>query len=94
MLFHVILTVSSSLTILINRRDRQSVRRSRKNPSERLRKLDKVSPICTLENWWTTTKGNLGLSEAVDGEFIWYVYSALLVEWRLTFCSALFVWSK
>ncbi|QQK41046.1 putative transposable element [Penicillium digitatum] len=66
----LLIVFSLILTILINRRDRQSVRRSRKNPSERLRKLDKVSPICTLENWWTTTKGNLGLSEAVDGEFI------------------------
>ncbi|KGO78256.1 hypothetical protein PITC_036240 [Penicillium italicum] len=63
--------ISSSLTLLVNRRDRQSFLRSRKNPSERLRKLDKVSPTCTLEKWWTTTKGNLGLSEAVDGQFVW-----------------------
>lgn len=77
---HPVLTVSSSLTILINRRDRQSFLRSRKNPSERLRKLDKVSPTCTLEKWWATTKGNLGLSEAVDGQFVWYVWLALPIE--------------
>ncbi|KAJ5960481.1 uncharacterized protein N7479_007631 [Penicillium vulpinum] len=67
---HLILTVPFSLTIIINRRDRQSFLRSRKDPSERLRKLDKVSPTCTLEKWWTTTKGNLGLPEAVDGQFV------------------------
>ncbi|OQE47523.1 hypothetical protein PENCOP_c001G03978 [Penicillium coprophilum] len=66
----LLIVLSLILTILINRRDRQSFLRSRKNPSERLRKLDKVSPTCTLEKWWTTTKGNLGLSEAVDGQFV------------------------
>lgn len=68
------LTITSSLTIVISRRDRQSFLKSRKDPSERLRKLDKVSPTCTLEKWWATTKGNLGLSEAVDGQFVWYVF--------------------
>jgi hypothetical protein len=68
-----ILTVSPSLTIVINRRDRRSFLRSKKDPDERLRSLDAVAPICTLEKWWTTTKGNLGLSEAVDGQFVWYV---------------------
>ncbi|KAJ5843209.1 uncharacterized protein N7525_000950 [Penicillium rubens] len=67
---HLILTVPSSLTILVNRRDRRSFLGSKKNSSERLRKLDKVSPTCTLEKWWTATKGNLGLSEAVDGQFV------------------------
>ncbi|KAJ5514052.1 hypothetical protein N7463_003604 [Penicillium fimorum] len=66
----LLIVFSLILTILVNRRDRQSFLRSRKNPSERLRKLDKVSPTCTLEKWWTTTKGNLGLSEAVDGQFV------------------------
>lgn len=60
-----------SLTIIINRRDRQAFLRSRKNPDERLRNLDAVSPTRTLEQWWTTTKGTLGLSEAVDGQFVW-----------------------
>lgn len=91
---YLILTISSSLTILVNRRDRRSFLGSKKNSSERLRKLDKVSPTCTLEKWWTATKGNLGLSEAVDGQFVWYVYLASpAVQW-LTFCSAPFVWSK
>ncbi|CDM33987.1 hypothetical protein DTO013E5_1718 [Penicillium roqueforti] len=66
----LLIALSLILTILINRRDRQSFLRSRKNPTERLRKLDKVSPTCTLEKWWATTKGNLGLSEAVDGQFV------------------------
>ncbi|KAK4871318.1 hypothetical protein LT330_000555 [Penicillium expansum] len=66
----LLIVLSLILTIIINRRDRQSFLSSRKNPSERLRKLDKVSPTCTLEKWWTTTKGNLGLSEAVDGQFV------------------------
>ncbi|KAJ5294152.1 hypothetical protein N7508_008973 [Penicillium antarcticum] len=65
-----ILTVSPSLTIVINRRDRQSFLRSKKDPDQRLRSLDAVAPICTLEKWWTTTKGNLGLSEAVDGHAV------------------------
>ncbi|KAJ5507799.1 hypothetical protein N7527_009942 [Penicillium freii] len=66
----LLIVLSLILTILINRRDRQSFPKSKKNPSERLRKLDKVSPTCTLEKWWATTKGNLGLSEAVDGQFV------------------------
>lgn len=61
-----------SLTIVINRRDRQAFLRSRKNPDERLASLDAVSPTRTLEQWWTSTKGQMGLSEAVDGQFVWY----------------------
>ncbi|KAJ5988845.1 hypothetical protein N7481_004055 [Penicillium waksmanii] len=60
-----------SLTIVVNRRDRQSLMRQRKNPDERLRHLDAVSPTRTLEQWWTNTKGKMGLSEAVDGQFVW-----------------------
>ncbi|KAJ5748819.1 uncharacterized protein N7511_010515 [Penicillium nucicola] len=69
----LLIVLSLILTIVINRRDRQSFLRSKKDPDERLRSLDAVAPICTLEKWWTTTKGNLGLSEAVDGQFVWYV---------------------
>ncbi|KAJ5861426.1 uncharacterized protein N7529_008736 [Penicillium soppii] len=61
---------------------------------ERLRKLDKVSPTCTLEKWWTTTKGNLGLSEAVDGQFVWYVHARLITRAAVNLCAAQFVWSK
>jgi hypothetical protein len=64
-------TDSLSLTIVINRRHHQAFLRSRKNPDERLRSLDAVSPTRTLEEWWTTTKGAMGLSEAVDGQFVW-----------------------
>ncbi|KAJ5276705.1 hypothetical protein N7519_002697 [Penicillium mononematosum] len=66
----LLIVLSLILTILVNRRDRRSFLGSKKNSSERLRKLDKVSPTCTLEKWWTATKGNLGLSEAVDGQFV------------------------
>lgn len=59
------------LTIIINRRGRQTFLQSKKNPEERLRNLDAVSPTRTLEQWWTTTKGTLGLSEAVDSQFVW-----------------------
>lgn len=58
------------LTILINRRDRRSFLNSKKNPDERLASLDTVSPIRTLEDWWTTTKGKMGLSD-LDSQFIW-----------------------
>jgi hypothetical protein len=64
-------TDSPSLTIVINRRDHRAFLRSRKNPDERLRSLDAVSPTRTLEQWWTTTKGAMGLSEAVDSQFVW-----------------------
>jgi hypothetical protein len=64
-------TEHPSLTILINRRDRRAFSRSRKNPDERLRSLDAVSPTRTLEQWWATTKVAMGLSEAVDGQFVW-----------------------
>lgn len=68
-----VLTIPPRLTIVINRRDRRSFLRSRKNPDERLASLDAVSPTRTLEQWWTMTKGKMGLSEAVDGQFVWYV---------------------
>ncbi|OQD81334.1 hypothetical protein PENANT_c028G01615 [Penicillium antarcticum] len=72
----LLIVLSLILTIVINRRDRQSFLRSKKDPDQRLRSLDAVAPICTLEKWWTTTKGNLGLSEAVDGQFIARMKSA------------------
>lgn len=66
----MLIVLSLLLTIVVNRRDRQSLMRQRKNPDERLRNLDAVSPTRTLEQWWTTTKGKMGLSEAVDGQFV------------------------
>lgn len=72
MTYSGVLTTPSRLTIVINRRDRRSFLRSKKNPDERLASLDAVSPTRTLEQWWTMTKGKMGLSEAVDGQFVWY----------------------
>ncbi|KAJ5234982.1 uncharacterized protein N7469_004150 [Penicillium citrinum] len=66
----MLIVLSLLLTIVVNRRDRQTFMRQRKNPDERLRNLDAVSPTRTLEQWWTTTKGKMGLSEAVDGQFV------------------------
>ncbi|KAJ5155774.1 hypothetical protein N7492_008577 [Penicillium capsulatum] len=66
----LLIIFSLLLTIIINRRDRQQSLRARKNPDERLASLDAVSPTRTLEQWWTSTKGKMGLSEAVDGQFV------------------------
>lgn len=68
--------IASSLFLLTGRGDRKPAQRSNRDNNERLRKLDKVSPTCTLEKWWASTKGKLGLSEAVDGQFVWYVFIA------------------
>ncbi|KAJ5239533.1 hypothetical protein N7468_004152 [Penicillium chermesinum] len=65
-----LIVLSLILTIVINRHDRQAFLRSRKNPDERLKSLDKVSPTRTLEDWWAVTKGKMGLSEAVDSQFV------------------------
>lgn len=70
---HAGLTWHHSLTIIVNRQDHQALLRTRKTPSERLQKLDAVSPTRTLEQWFTATKGALGLSEAVDSHFVWWV---------------------
>ncbi|KAJ5887888.1 hypothetical protein N7495_007929 [Penicillium taxi] len=67
----VLLIVSSlALTVIINRRDRQTFLSPKINADERLAKLDVVSPVRELGQWWAETKGNMGLSEAVDGQFI------------------------
>ncbi|KAJ5924885.1 hypothetical protein N7466_009072 [Penicillium verhagenii] len=65
-----VLTIQPSLTIVVNRRDRRAFLQSKKNPDQRLASLDAVSPTRTLEQWWTMTKGKMGLSEAVDGQFV------------------------
>lgn len=68
--------ISISMTIFINRHERHrgSKKKKKKNPSEKLRKLDAVSPIRTLEEWVSSVKGPLvGQSEAVDNQFVWYV---------------------
>ncbi|KAJ5115411.1 hypothetical protein NUU61_001170 [Penicillium alfredii] len=67
----VLIILSLILTIIVNRRDHGSFLHQHKGPDERLRRLDAVSPTCTLEQWWSSTKGKLGLSEGVDGQFVW-----------------------
>jgi hypothetical protein len=62
------------LTIFINRRERTPPKnKNRKDHSDKLRRLDAVSPIRTLEEWWSKSKGPLLPSEGADGQFIWYV---------------------
>jgi hypothetical protein len=62
------------LTIFINRRERTpTFKKNRKDHSDKLRRLDAVSPIRTLEEWWSKSKGPLLPSEGADGQFIWYV---------------------
>ncbi|KMK60137.1 RING finger domain-containing protein [Aspergillus fumigatus Z5] len=62
------------LTIFINRRERTpTFKKNRKDHSDKLRRLDAVSPIRTLEEWWSRSKGPLLPSEGADGQFIWYV---------------------
>ena len=55
----------------MNRRDRQAFLQSRKSPDERLRNLDVVAQTRTLEDWFASTKDKMGLSEAVDSQFVW-----------------------
>ncbi|GFF43604.1 E3 ubiquitin-protein ligase ZNRF3, partial [Aspergillus udagawae] len=59
------------LTIFINRRERTPPKnKNRKDHSDKLRRLDAVSPIRTLEEWWSKSKGPLLPSEGADGQFI------------------------
>lgn len=60
------------LTIFVNRRDRRPSFKNKRDSSDKLRKLDAVSPTRTLEEWWSRTKGPLLPSEGADGQFIWY----------------------
>ncbi|THC89207.1 hypothetical protein EYZ11_011342 [Aspergillus tanneri] len=57
------------LTIFVNRRERRPVK-SKSNSSDKLRKLDAVSPTRTLEEWWSKAKGPLSPSDCVDGQFV------------------------
>ncbi|PYH74862.1 putative RING finger domain protein [Aspergillus vadensis CBS 113365] len=58
------------LTLFVNRRERHPVLKSKGSSSDKLRKLDAVSPTRTLEDWWSRAKGPLLPSEGVDGDFI------------------------
>lgn len=72
-----------SLAIYINRGDGRPKKKGASD--ERLKKLDAVSPICRLDQWWPNVKGSLGLPEAADNQFIWYVV-AWRSFWPLLFC--------
>ncbi|GAA88943.1 hypothetical protein AKAW_07057 [Aspergillus luchuensis IFO 4308] len=61
------------LTLFVNRRERHPVLKSKGSSSDKLRKLDAVSPTRTLEDWWSRAKGPLLPSEGVEGDFMWYV---------------------
>ncbi|EAU35970.1 conserved hypothetical protein [Aspergillus terreus NIH2624] len=58
------------LTVFINRRERRPNCKRKRDPSDKLRKLDAVSPTRTLEEWWSRAKGPLLPSEGADGQFI------------------------
>ncbi|KAL1964153.1 hypothetical protein VTN77DRAFT_7241 [Rasamsonia byssochlamydoides] len=61
------------LAIYLNRRDPANPESSSGNKdssSERLKRLDAVSPTCTLDQWWPSVRDSLSLSEAVDSQFI------------------------
>ncbi|KAE8145296.1 RING finger domain protein [Aspergillus avenaceus] len=58
------------LTIFVNRRERNPCSKKKKGSSDKLRKLDAVSPTRTLQEWRSKTKGPLLPSEEVDGQFV------------------------
>ncbi|KNG87320.1 RING finger domain protein [Aspergillus nomiae NRRL 13137] len=61
----------SRFTIFVNRREQRPCSKSKKKgSSDKLRKLDAVSPARTLEEWRSKSKGPLLPSEGVDGQFV------------------------
>ncbi|KAL2222601.1 RING finger domain protein [Thermoascus aurantiacus ATCC 26904] len=58
------------LAVYVNRHDSGDSTSSKDSSCERLKKLDAVSPTRTLDQWWPTVKGSLGLSDAVDNQFV------------------------
>lgn len=69
------LVIPSSLAVLLNRRYASRPFVS-KDKEEKLRKLDAVSPVRTLEEFWSNLKGPITTSEGTDGQFNWYVRSS------------------
>ncbi|KAJ9197643.1 hypothetical protein DTO164E3_1296 [Paecilomyces variotii] len=65
-----IFVVCLLLMIYVNRGNTRRDPKSKGASRERLRKLDAVSPICRLDQWWPNVKGSLGLPEAADNQFI------------------------
>ncbi|KAL4948310.1 hypothetical protein BDW69DRAFT_189389 [Aspergillus filifer] len=60
-------------TVYFNRRERSgspSKKHRRKDSSDKLRKLDAVSPIRTLQEWWAKAHGPPLPSDVPDNQFI------------------------
>ncbi|BCS22522.1 putative RING finger domain protein [Aspergillus puulaauensis] len=58
-------------TVYFNRRERGPSKKSRrKDSSDKLRKLDAVSPIRTLQEWWARAHGPPLPSDCPDNQFI------------------------
>lgn len=76
----------SSMAIHMNRSAARRTSKSKGPSDERLKKLDEVSPICRLDQWWPNVKGSLGLPEAADNQFIWYVQPKIACVFLLGGC--------
>jgi len=64
--------LAKSTTVYLTNRAlvKARIRKSKCYFPERLTRLDAVSPVSTLEQWWPKTKSELGVSEAVDNQFV------------------------
>ena len=70
----LVCSLGYSFTVYFNRRERSgpSKKHRRKDSSDKLRKLDAVSPIRTLQEWWAKAHGPPLPSDVPDNQFIWY----------------------
>ncbi|KAL4969647.1 putative RING finger domain protein [Aspergillus stella-maris] len=68
----LVCSLGHSFTVYFNRRDRSSPSKKhrRKDSSDKLRKLDAVSPIRTLQEWWAKAHGPPLPSNVPDNQFI------------------------
>lgn len=69
------LTRIHRLAIYLNRRDPadpESSPRGKDSSSERLKRLDAVSPTRTLDQWWPSVRDSMSLPESMDSHFVWY----------------------
>ncbi|RJE18101.1 RING finger domain protein [Aspergillus sclerotialis] len=64
----VVIIICLVLAVLLNRRYSSRPFVS-KDKEEKLRKLDAVSPVRTLEEFWSNLKGPITSSEGTDGQF-------------------------
>ncbi|KAL1979166.1 hypothetical protein VTN96DRAFT_6604 [Rasamsonia emersonii] len=61
------------LAIYLNRRDPAdpgSSSRGKDSSSERLKRLDAVSPTRTLDQWWPSVRDSMNLPESADSHFV------------------------